>query len=129
MYLIKKISVLYQYIYYRLFLYQEKQLKGNKSLAVGFSNFALTLNAGSLLFSIDIILQDYTEICFFDNNIYYLVFIFVIILVIQSIVLRKSIEHYEKKFKNEENRKYWKAKGIIVLLFVYGPIFLLVFLM
>lgn len=129
MYLIKKISVLYQYIYYRLFLYQKKQLKGNKNLAVGFSNYALSLNAGSILFCIDIILQDNTEISYFDYNMYHLIFIFIIIFVVQSILLRKSIEHYEEKFKNEKDRNYWKAKGIIVLLFVYIPIFLLIFLM
>lgn len=129
MYLIKKTSDLYQYIYYRLFLYQKKQLKGNKNLAVGFSNFALSLNAGSILFCIDIILQEYTEISFFDNNMYYLIFIFIIILIIQSILLRKSIEYYEEKFKNEKDRNYWKVKGIIVVLFVYSPIFFLVFLM
>ena len=126
--IIKKITILYQYVYYRLYLYQLKQLYGSKKLALASTNFALTMNAGSILFCIDILIEDYTSINFLLNTYSFLI-IFIIMVIIQSIVLRKNIDYYIQKFKNEQRNFSWKFKGIVTLLFVYFPIVLLIFLM
>ena len=126
--IIKKITILYQYVFYRLYLYQLKQLYGSKKLALGSTNFALTMNAGSILFCIDILIEDYTEINL-QLNTYSFLIIFVIVVVIQSIVLRKNIDYYIQKFKNEQRNFSWKFKGIVTLFFVYFPIVFLIFIM
>ena len=94
--IIKKITISYQYVYYRLYLYQLKQLYGSKKLALGSTNFALTINAGSILFCIDILIEDYTSINF-QLNTYSFLIIFIVMVIIQSIVLRKNIDYYIQK--------------------------------
>lgn len=127
--ILKKIILLYQYTYYRLYLYHFKQFYSSKTLALSSSNFALTLNAGSVLFCIDILIEDYTEFKYFQDKTFLFYIIFFALIIVQSIVLRKSIDHYIEKFKNVHKDANWNLKGIAVLFFVYFPMILLIFLM
>ena len=127
---IKKIISVYRYIYFRLYLYHTKKWEGDNKLGQFNSNFAITGSALCLFFSIDLIVKRVFHIDGIFNNNYKIIGLVITVIVIHTYLFSIDENDLEKKYaKRNESDLSWRLKGYLSLLFVFGPVILLILLM
>ena len=128
--MISKLTSTYQYIYFRLILFQRKQWNGNKYLATFSANSAITYSAVALIYSAELLYRKFNGT---DHEILGTTGILIStvgVFILHSFIFLKDDKYLEDKYlPQKESDAFWKAKGILSLLFVFAPIILLLILM
>ena len=130
----KKISNIYQYFYYRIFIWNDYLWRSKKKMAAFNSLSAVTFFLYSIL-CIPILFLNKTFNLKIpvpaDDLIFSIIFTFILLTVNISLFENsKKFLFFEKKFKKEkENPVFWKLNGLVVFGTYAGSILLLAYLL
>ncbi len=127
----KKIRSFYEYIFFRLLLFQRKQWFGNKTVASFQAHGAISFSAFALIFSVDFIYARIVgaDLGLIDNGLKIGIVAVILLLILNRLFPGDDEKLIEKYINQKENDRFWKIKGILSLSILVFPIVLLLFLM
>jgi len=125
----RRIITIYRYIYFRYTLFQKKQWNSDEKLATLNSGFGISSSTIAFIYSIDLIIRKIFSIQGFFYTNSRIIGLCIVVFFLNVFILGINDKKLNKEFtKNKESSLSWKVKGFFSLLYIFGPIVLLIIL-
>ncbi|MAC96529.1 MAG: hypothetical protein CMC96_13630 [Flavobacteriales bacterium] len=120
----------YEYIYFRLFLFQKKLWDDSKSMGGISSNYVIAFSSMALVFSIDILISKTFNINRLFDSLQIIVVLIIALSILLHFLVKIDEDVLEERFSNTNKNSFsWRLKGFLSLVYVFGPMILYFLLM